>query len=321
MDGAVAVSVLIPVYNRRTLVEHAVASALAQDVAGLEVLALDNCSDDGTWEWLQSVRDPRFRCLRNEANVGMFPNFDRCGAAARGRYALFLCSDDRLAPGFLARAVSLMEAQPRAVLLSSRGLEVDSTGRALGRIADLFPPGRYDGASVAPAWFWTAYHYGANPLNYPSGVLFRTSALRECLPFRAEIGAPADIDLYLRVLRHGELIVSEAIGCSVTKHRAQAGSAARTRVSREQMALVEAFRSELEAAGAYEPVRRQAASLAFAALARVAAGEPSRLAQEFRAFGRGIGEMAAATAKCMGLRALALLGARFSPYLRTSAQG
>ncbi len=318
-EAAVKVSVLIPVHNRRDLVGHAIRSALEQEVDGLEVVVSDNASTDGTWEAVQAIRDPRLRSFRNPANLGMFPNFDRCAAQARGRYSVFLCSDDWLQPGFLREALPQMETASRAVLLSSRGVEVDEQGRALGRIADLFRAGIYDGRSVAAAWFWAAYHYGANPLNYPSGVLLRTDALRACLPFRAEAGAPADIDMFLRVLRHGDLLVTDTLGCSVMKHGKQAGSAARTRVSREHIALMDRFRDDLEAAGAYERVRRQSSALAFAALARIALREPARLAQEFHGFGRGIFEMSAAAAKCLALRALALLGVRPAPYLRGPA--
>ena len=146
-------TVLLPVFNRKDLIEEAVRSALAQDVEGLEVFVVDNCSQDGTWEVLQQIMDPRVKILRNERNLGLFGNFNRCGLLATGDYALFLCSDDRLTPGFLSKAIAVMESHSEAVLLSSRGIAVDETGRR-HRIANSFPPGCYNGRSAAPAWFW-----------------------------------------------------------------------------------------------------------------------------------------------------------------------
>jgi phytanoyl-CoA hydroxylase len=313
------VSVLIPVFERRDLVAQAVASALGQDVEGLEVIAVDNCSQDGTWELLQAIEDPRFRCLRNESNVGLFGNFNRCAAEIRGEYALFLGSDDRLEPGFLAHALGLLDAEPSAVLLSSRGRLIDREGRSKGTIGRRFPPGRYAGHSVPAAWFWSSYHYGENPLNYPSGVVLRSSALRACLPFRADLGAPADIDLFLGVLRHGDLLVTDRVGCAVMAHEGQEGLKARNDVTHQQLALMDVFRADLDSAGAYERVRRQSAALAFAALARTALSEPGRLAEQYRRFGRGMDEMLLAAAKCIGLRALDMFGVRWTPYLETAS--
>jgi glycosyltransferase involved in cell wall biosynthesis len=311
----VRVSVVIPVFNRHDLIAAAVQSALTQVIDGLEVVVIDNCSQDGTWELLQELADPRLRCLRNESNVGLFENFNRCAAQARGEYILFLGSDDRLEAGFLAHAVGLLDAEPSAALLSSRGRLIDRQGRGKGSIGGRFAPGRYAGESLPAAWFWSSYHYGENPLNYPSGVVFRASALRTCLPFRADLGAPADIDMYLRVLRHGDLLVTDQIGCAVMMHAGQEGLKARGEVTRQQLALLEVFRAELEAAGAYEKVRRQSAALAFAALVRTALSEPERMAEQFRAFGRGPIEMLFAAAKVHGFRILDQFGIRFTPFL------
>jgi len=315
----VRVSVAIPVFNRRDLVATAVQSALAQVVDGLEVVVIDNCSQDGTWEVLQGLADPRLRCLRNESNLGLFGNFNRCAAEVRGEFALFLGSDDRLEPGFLVQALSLLETEPAAALLSSRGRLIDREGRANGLIAGRFAPGRYAGRSVPAAWFWSSYHYGENPLNYPSGVVLRSSALRACLPFRADLGAPADIDLFLRVLRHGDLLVTDKIGCAVMIHEGQEGLRARNEVTQQQLALMEVFRADLESAGAYEKLRRQSSALAFAALVRTAFSEPRRLAEQFRRFGRSPVEMLAAAARLLILRMLDRLGIRFTPYLQRAA--
>jgi glycosyltransferase involved in cell wall biosynthesis len=311
------ISVLIPVFERRDLVAAAVQSALAQQVEGLEVVVVDNHSQDGTWELLQGMTDPRLRCLRNDRNLGLFGNYNRCAAEAKGEYVLFLGSDDRLEPGFLAHALQRLGAASQAVLLSSRGRLIDREGRGLGTIADGFAPGRYDGASVPAAWFWRSFSAGANPLNYPSGVVFRASALRACLPFRTDLGAPADIDLFLRVLRHGELIVTDAVGCAVMAHAGQEGQKARNEVTRQQLALMDVYRAGLEAAGAWESVHRQSSALVFAALTRTALKSPGQLGKEYRAFGRGAGEMLVAAAGLLVRRVRdRLFGVRSNPYLR-----
>jgi glycosyltransferase involved in cell wall biosynthesis len=105
-------TVAIPVFNRKDMVQRAVASALAQPVSSLDVLVVDNCSTDGTWDALQRLSDPRLRLVRNSHNVGLFGNFNRCLDLATGTYLRFLCSDDTLAAGCLQREISEMESAP-----------------------------------------------------------------------------------------------------------------------------------------------------------------------------------------------------------------
>jgi glycosyltransferase involved in cell wall biosynthesis len=319
----VRVSVVIPVFNRRGLIADTLQSAFRQEIDGLEIVVIDNCSQDGTWELLQEIRDPRLRCMRNESNVGLFGNFNRCAAQATGEYTLFLCSDDRLEPGFLSHAIALLDAEPAAALLSSRGRLIDRRGRDRGTIAGRFAAGRYAGASIPAAWFWSNYHYGENPLNYPSGVLFRTSALRACLPFREALGAPADVDMYLRVLRHGDLLVTDRIGCAVMTHADQEVVKRRAggELTRQNLMLLEEYRADLEAAGIYDRMQRQSAVLVVAALVRTALSDPGQVLRQFRAFGRGTSELLVAAMKFIVLRSLdGLFGVRFTPYLRAAGK-
>ena len=60
------VSILIPAYNEGQKVLRAVKSALGQDYADLEVVVIDDGSEDGTFKAASSVSDPRLRVYRVE---------------------------------------------------------------------------------------------------------------------------------------------------------------------------------------------------------------------------------------------------------------
>ncbi|MDK1473875.1 glycosyltransferase family 2 protein [Streptomyces sp. 549] len=96
------VSVVVIAYNDAGLVGQAVASALDQGPEVTEVVAVDDASTDGTGALLDELaaREPRLVVLRRTENSG------GCGTprndglrAARGRYVMFLDSDDVLPPG------------------------------------------------------------------------------------------------------------------------------------------------------------------------------------------------------------------------------
>ena len=315
------ISVLIPVFNRRDLIRLALESALAQDVHGLDIVVVDNHSEDGTWELLQEFDDPRLRIFRNESNIGLFGNFNRCGQEIRGDYALFLCSDDRLAPGFLRPAIELLNRHSGAALLSSRGVVVNVDGRR-STIANCFPRGVYDGASAPSAWFWTNYSYGMNPFNYPSGIVMRTSALKRCLPFRAGIGPGADIDLFLRVLGYGDLLITDEVGCFISRHGGQESLLARRKgaLVESEFALLSAFQDQLQRAGTYDEISRQMACTVLGEVMRSARSGVRQAVATSRSFGRNPIEMLDAAARRAVLTFLyRVSGIRFARYLKPAA--
>ncbi|GAI98190.1 unnamed protein product [marine sediment metagenome] len=111
-------TIAIPVYNREDLIRRAVESALAQNVPDLEILVVDNCSTDRTWDVLHTYSDSRLRLVRNERNMGLFGNFNRSLQLAQGKYFRLLCSDDKLPPNCLMSEIDMMEQHENVVLLS-----------------------------------------------------------------------------------------------------------------------------------------------------------------------------------------------------------
>ena len=99
MDQPV-VSVVIPVYNGAKVIEACVASVLAQDVEGMEVIIVDDGSTDGTWPLLEKMAaaDGRIRPLRQK-NGGVSNARNTALEHCRGEYIRFVDADDVLPPG------------------------------------------------------------------------------------------------------------------------------------------------------------------------------------------------------------------------------
>ena len=98
--AGVRVSICIPTFNRRSLVTRAVDSALAQGCADREVIVVDDGSTDGTGEDLCSRYGDSIRYLYQEQS-GPSAARNLGAREARGRYLVFLDSDDTLFPGAL----------------------------------------------------------------------------------------------------------------------------------------------------------------------------------------------------------------------------
>lgn len=93
MSGAL-VTVIIPTYKRPHLLVRAINSVLNQTYENLEVLVVDDHSQDETQSVVRAVIDPRVRYVGHDVNKGL-PAVRNTGIrAARGEYIAFLDDDD-----------------------------------------------------------------------------------------------------------------------------------------------------------------------------------------------------------------------------------
>ncbi len=108
------VSILIPVYNRESLVLRAIQSACQQTYQNIEIIVVDNCSSDRTYEVVldAATRDARIRCFRNSENLGPVPNWRKCLELSRGEFTQYLFSDDWLDRSAVSRLAERLAASP-----------------------------------------------------------------------------------------------------------------------------------------------------------------------------------------------------------------
>jgi glycosyltransferase involved in cell wall biosynthesis len=93
---------LVASYRRAGVVGRAARSVLAQSDGDFELVIVDDGSDDGTREVVAGLGDGRVRYIAHESNRGVAAAFNTAIAAARGRYVVFLGSDDELTEHALA---------------------------------------------------------------------------------------------------------------------------------------------------------------------------------------------------------------------------
>jgi glycosyltransferase involved in cell wall biosynthesis len=118
MSKSFLVSVLITSYNRENFIAESISSVLNQTYENFELIIVDDCSSDNTYEIIKSYCeiDSRIQCFRNEKNIGQFQNRNLAASYAKGKYIKYLDSDDILYPHGLDVMVRGMEAFPSAAL-------------------------------------------------------------------------------------------------------------------------------------------------------------------------------------------------------------
>jgi glycosyltransferase involved in cell wall biosynthesis len=170
------VSVVMPVYNAERFVAEALDSVLAQEYEPLEVIAVDDCSTDGSAAILQSYEDVRY--LRQEENSGASEARNAGIAVAGGEFIAFVDADDIVPPTKLAIQVRYLLEHPELACV-------------LGRQHWLNPP---PGLARDPVWG----DLDGIPIN---SAMFRTQVLRELGPIDEEKGG--DLDMLVRLRAAG----------------------------------------------------------------------------------------------------------------------
>jgi glycosyltransferase involved in cell wall biosynthesis len=176
-----SVSVLINSYNYRQFVGEAIASALAQTHAPLEVIVVDDGSTDGTANDVESdwvARDSRVRLIR-QANRGQLAAMQTAVAAARGELLFFLDADDTWEPGYVAAACAVFVRDPQVDYLFSGHTRSDGgpskvlgerRDRRLGRrCAQAYATGRYPISMTSTLSMWAPLARRFLPV--PEGLL------------------------------------------------------------------------------------------------------------------------------------------------------
>lgn len=128
------VSVVLPAYNSERFIGPAIESILAQTFADLELIVIDDCSKDNTWEVIQAYarRDPRIVALRNEKNLNLANSLNKGIAGARGKYIVRMDHDDISVPTRIEKQVAFLDANPDVGIVGSSMEIIDERGEAIG---------------------------------------------------------------------------------------------------------------------------------------------------------------------------------------------
>lgn len=111
-----SITIIIVSYNQEDVISRCLDSILVQKDFGLKhIVVSDDCSQDRTWEILNSYADkyPDMMVIhRNEVNLGIYPNCDKA-LSLRGEADLYclLAGDDALCEGWFEQIQRFIEDQ------------------------------------------------------------------------------------------------------------------------------------------------------------------------------------------------------------------
>ena len=207
MADAPDVTVVIPTRDRWPMLSRAaLASARAQEDVDVEIVVVDDGSNDGTAEQVRALGDHRVRAIRHEQSVGVAAARNSGIAAARGRWISFLDDDDLWAPRKLREQLDAA-ARADAVFVYTAGAGIDGEHRFL---FDVAAP---EAATIVRQLLqWNVIWCGC------SNVAARADIVHALGGFDPELAQLADWDLWIRLALAGPAAACPEVLVAYTMH-------------------------------------------------------------------------------------------------------
>ncbi len=136
------VSVLIPMYNAEKYIKQTIESLLDQTYRDLEVIVINDASDDNGAEVVRSIKDDRLIFIDNKEKHGVVYTLNWCLELAKGEYIARSDADDWSYPTRIEEQVKYMDEHPEVCLLGTQNY-VEINGHVKKKMGSWCTVGRH----------------------------------------------------------------------------------------------------------------------------------------------------------------------------------
>ena len=123
------ITIAVPFYKGLVYLRSAVESVRRQTSPAWNLIVCDDGPEPGARDLIESYGDPRMRYFKNERNLGMAGNWNRCLQIAQTDLVNLLHNDDELLPNYVEVMQQGGRQFPQAAALFCKAIVIDAEGR------------------------------------------------------------------------------------------------------------------------------------------------------------------------------------------------
>jgi len=214
----VKVGILIPTFNRKAYLVEALHSSCSQTYDNIEIIVIDNGSNDGTTAFMTSVSDQRVRYVVNENNIGMIGSINK-GInmfSDEVEWCTVLSDDDILDKDFIMRMLNTAITFAAKSIVHSHRIFIDKQGNRI-REAFLSP-------QEETALDYIRMRANSRRETYLAGVLFNRKAFLEIKGYPSFSTGLASDDAFIFALSLKDRLLFERTACAFIRIHEEAES-------------------------------------------------------------------------------------------------
>lgn len=192
-------SVVIPLYNKKLFIKDTIESILNQEYQDFEIIVIDDGSDDGSVEIIESIKDDRIKLVQ-QINQGV-STARNCGIReAKYKWIAFVDGDDLWKSNHLKEILKMIERFPNEkVYVTSFGYSDDRYIFRHSRETSIFKVVNYFKEALKEPIVWT------------SNVVIDKGCFKKVGLFNRKISRGEDLDMWARLASEYSIIKSSQI--------------------------------------------------------------------------------------------------------------
>lgn len=203
------ISVLMSVYNGSRYLKESVDSILNQSFTDFELIIIDDCSTDNTWEILTkyAAQDQRIRLFKNQKNCGLTKSLN-CGLKlAKGECIARQDADDISLHKRFEKQIACLNEHPEVILVSCDLELIDSKGNLIGKFQRACNPDLV-------GWYLLFYNHLAGH----SQVMFRRETVINLGGYCENRRYSQDYELWCRLVKVGKIVILPEVLVKQRRH-------------------------------------------------------------------------------------------------------
>lgn len=235
------ITVAIPCYNAEKYIRKTIQSVLNQTYKNLNLIIVDNNSKDKTLKVVKEFRDKRIKIYKNKKNIGMFQNMNKCIKLCKTKYLKILAADDLLEPSCLKKHVKILEKYPSVNLIFNTNKIINEQGDRVIVRKYFNKNKKINGGVLINLILKT----GRNPIGEPSNVSFRMNPIiKYKLNFNTSFKYVSDLDLWIKLLKHGSTFYINEVLSSFRLHKTGATTYLFKKAIKEHSKIISLYSDE-----------------------------------------------------------------------------
>ena len=134
MEQKELISIVLPTHNGSKYISQSIECCLDQSYRNIELIIVNDASNDDTKEIISSHEDPRILYLENDRNIGLAKSLNKGFSRSKGDYLTWTSDDNYYAPDALLRMLSKLKETRDVDFVYANYCRIDESGKLVDEI-------------------------------------------------------------------------------------------------------------------------------------------------------------------------------------------